>query len=218
MCEHSIVYVLAQEANACKHDRHLRNKMQPQERKEDKLKILSLNPVVIFGRFYHPVGSGVIILAALSGYVSLPKFWSRSIMILRAFRLLICGREVWGSVRVRLVSCCCVPLSDATVLPGKGNNVCKSSYPASVKPNCGDERNMRAGPPLKKAFNPSCWRMVCAQWRSVRYWISPLRASTCRRVLMTSHGVVKYAAGIPATAPAASNWKIPSFFWGPSPK
>lgn len=77
---------------------------------------------------------------------------------------------------------------------------------------------MRAGPPLKNALKPSSRQMVCAACRSPVYVASPLRASTCKRVLMTSHGVVKYAAGIPAIAPAVSICTTPSDFWGLSPK
>jgi hypothetical protein len=35
---------------------------------------------------------------------------------------------------------------------------------------------------------------------------------------MTSQGVVRYAAGIPAMAPAVNIWRTPSDFWGLSPK
>ena len=54
------------------------------------------------------------------------------------------------------------PASDPTgapsdALPGIGSVFCKTSYAASVKPNCGLERRMRAGPPLKKARKPSSW-------------------------------------------------------------
>lgn len=77
---------------------------------------------------------------------------------------------------------------------------------------------IRAGPPLKKALKPSSLKIVAAACRSPVYAISPLRASTCSLVLITSHGVVKYAAGIPAMAPAVSICSTPSDFCGLSPK
>lgn len=77
---------------------------------------------------------------------------------------------------------------------------------------------IRAGPPLKNALKPSSRQMVCAQCLRPLYVASPFRASTCSLVLMTSHGVVKYAAGIPAMAPAVNICKTPRDFWGLSPK
>lgn len=77
---------------------------------------------------------------------------------------------------------------------------------------------MRAGPPLKKALKPSSRQIVCAACRRPLYVASPFRASTCKRVLITSHGVVRYAAGMPAMAPAVSICRTPSDFCGLSPK
>jgi len=94
---------------------------------------------------------------------------------------------------------------------------CSTSYPANVNPNCGDDRIIRAGPPLKNALNPSSFQMVLAAWRRPVYATSPFRASTCNLVLMTSHGVVRYAAGIPAMAPALSICRTPNDFCGLSP-
>lgn len=105
------------------------------------------------------------------------------------------------------------PLDD---FPGYGSDVCRSSYAARVKPNWGDDRRIRAGPPLKKALNPSSLKIVLAACVNPVYDVSPFRASTCSRVLITSNGVVKYAAGIPAIAPAVRSWKMPSFFVGDS--
>lgn len=102
--------------------------------------------------------------------------------------------------------------------PGIGSKFWRTSYAARVKPNCGDERRTRAGPPLKKALKPSSFQIVEAQWRNDVYLVSPFRASTCKRVLITSHGVVRYAAGIPAMAPAVRSCPTPSFFDGDSPK
>jgi hypothetical protein len=77
---------------------------------------------------------------------------------------------------------------------------------------------MRAGPPLKKALKPSSLQIVTAACRRPVYETSPFRASTCNLVLITSQGVVKYAAGIPAIAPAVSIWRTPRDFCGLSPK
>ncbi|KAI7197654.1 hypothetical protein KC363_g110 [Hortaea werneckii] len=65
----------------------------------------------------------------------------------------------------------------------------RSSYPANVKPNWGEDLRILAGPPLKNALKPSSRQTFDAASRSPVYATSPLRASTCRRVLMTSQGV-----------------------------
>src|SRR5947199_189463 len=82
-------------------------------------------------------------------------------------------------------------LTSACSLPGRGRALESTSYAARVKPNCGDDRRILAGPPLKNALKPSWWKIVLAQFTNPVYVASPLRASTCSRVLITSAGVVK---------------------------
>lgn len=154
-----------------------------------------------------------------SGSLYRPKFSSRSRISLRALRDRRYGRgaSVEGTEdTVVVVVERDGPCSRAA--PGRGRRFCRTSYAASVKPNWGDDRTIRAGPPLKNARKPSCCQMVLAQWRRPWYLVSPFRASTCRRVLMTSHGVVRYAAGMPAMAPDKRSCTMPSCLVGDSPK
>lgn len=57
--------------------------------------------------------------------------------------------------------------------------------------------------PFQKAFGPSSAMIFLAASMTPEYVVCPVRATTCKRVLMTSAGVTKEAAGIPAMAPAA---------------
>lgn len=102
-----------------------------------------------------------------------PKFSSRSRMSLRALRDLKYGRGA-------LATCSPTPGSTLPVGvmaslaawdPGIGSNFCSSSYAARVKPNCGDERMIRAGPPFQKALKPSSFQIVFAQCRSEVYLV-----------------------------------------------
>ena len=147
-----------------------------------------------------------------------PKFSSRSSIIFNAFRLLRYGNGAFASWRPIAGSACPPTERPSLSLPGIGSSFCRTSYPASVKPNWGDDLSTRAGPPLKNALKPSSLYTVLAHCLSDVYFVSPFRASTCNRVLMTSQGVVRYAAGMPAMAPAVRSWTIPSFFVWLSPK
>lgn len=51
--------------------------------------------------------------------------------------------------------------------------------------------------PFQKARGPSSLRIFQKQSRSPLYVVCPARAATCRRVLITSAGVTREAAGMP---------------------
>lgn len=153
-----------------------------------------------------------------AGNFGLPKFSSRSRIILNAFRLRRYGSGALASWRPTPGSMLPVAVGFSISEPGIGSRFCNTSYPARVNANWGDERSIRAGPPLKNALKPSSRYTVLAQCRRLVYFVSPFRASTCRRVLMTSKGVVRYAAGMPAMAPAVRSCRTPNFLVGPSPK
>ncbi len=120
-----------------------------------------------------------------------PKFSSRSKMILSAFRLLRYGKGVFASCKPTAGSACPAIEGPSGSLPGIGRAFCRTSYAARVKPNCGEDRSTRAGPPLKKALKPSSRYTVEAQCLREVYFVSPFLASTCSRVLITSQGVVR---------------------------
>lgn len=128
------------------------------------------------------------------GTLGLPKFSSKSKIIFSAFLLLKYGNGPLASPKPTLGSTCPATPADAAFAasePGIGKRDCNTSYAASVKPNWGDERKIRAGPPFQNALNPSSRQILRAQSSSPLYVAWPLRASTCSRVLITSHGVVR---------------------------
>lgn len=53
------------------------------------------------------------------------------------------------------------------------------------------------GAPFQKAFVPSSLQIFFAASNTPVYVVWPARAATCSRVLITSAGVVKEAAGTP---------------------
>ncbi|KAH3668306.1 hypothetical protein OGAPHI_002060 [Ogataea philodendri] len=69
------------------------------------------------------------------------------------------------------------------------------SYEAKVNPNWGDDRQIRATPPLNKALNPSSLRIRLNASAMFLYAFSPGLTSTCNLVLITSHGVVQEVDG-----------------------
>lgn len=60
---------------------------------------------------------------------------------------------------------------------------------------------------FQNALGPSSAKILRAASMTPVYVVCPERATTCNRVLITSAGVTKEAAGIPAIAPAARSVK-----------